>query len=113
MNPKLILLALALVAGCECTTTYRVHVLDGAEARLRHAIIERDNHIIDLAEVGRGLVADYGKSVAWKAVLGVWLEQTGTRSTERAGDVIWLSNQSAHVQCAAWLIHYREEWLPK
>jgi len=97
--------------GCECATTYRVHVLDGAEAELRHAILERDTHIMDLEQVGRKLVADYGQKIAWQAVLKIWQEQTGGVSLDRARDVIWLSQQGAHVQCVAWLIQFKAQWI--
>jgi hypothetical protein len=108
MKTKPILLAFLLAAGC--TTTYRVHVLDSAEQQVRNALVQRDTQIVDLEAVGRKLVADFGRKVAWKAVLGVWNELTGGAPLGRASDVMWLQDRGAHTQSVAWLIQFKNHW---
>lgn len=108
MKTKTLLLALFFTVGC--TTTYRVHVLDGAKQEVRHALVLRDKQVMDLEAVGRKLVAAYGDRVAWQAVLGVWDELTGGAPIAQAGDVLWLQDRGAHTQCVAWLIQFKDQW---
>ena len=112
MNPIYYIALLLLLLSAGCTTTYRVHRLDGAEAEVRHALIHRDSEIVDLALVGKDLVKNFGPKLAWQAVTEVWDELTGGAPLSRASDVIWLQDQGAHTQSVAWLIQFRQEWMP-
>jgi len=108
MKTKSLLLALVLTG---CTSTYKIHVLDGAEQEIRSALVKRDTEIMDLQSVGQKLVADYGPKVAWQAVLGVWNELTGGAPVAHASDVLWLQDRGAHTQSVAWLIQFKDQWL--
>ena len=108
---KPVIAALLLFLCGSCCTTYRVHVQDSADSELRGVLVERDSKILDLAAAGKQLVAHYGRRVAWQTVLNAWAEQTGGAPLSRAGDVLWLADQSAHIQCVAWLIQFKDQWL--
>jgi hypothetical protein len=105
-----IALALLLLAP-GCTTTYRVHRLDGAEQLIRDAIIQSRTRDVDIKAVGRTLVADFGRRTAWKATLEVWTELTGGAPLYHASDRAWAESRGHQVQCAAWLVTYKTYWL--
>jgi hypothetical protein len=110
MKTLTLLLSAAPLTGC--TTTYKVHRLDGAEQFIRHAIIRSRSQTVDIKSVGKTLIADFGRHRAWTATLVIWTELTGGAPRYHASDTAWLLNRSHDVQCVAWLIAYKDYWLP-
>lgn len=72
---------------------------------------EHDSKTADLEAVGEILVSRYGLNAAGNAVLDMWVKLTNNQSVDRAGDVMWLLDQSPRVRDVAWLIKYQSEWL--
>lgn len=122
------ILALALCAGCSIVSYDRVfpkltwywsaeakyqraeNILDKSKVYLWGRLSERDTKIVDLAEVGKSMVLKYGSDQSIKTITEVWNEQTGSQPATKAGDVIWLQNQSTRVRDLAWLINFQSEW---
>jgi len=107
---KRLLLSLLFITGCT-TTTYQVHVRDGADQQVRDILIKRRTQIVDLEAAGKQLVKDRGPKLAWQAVLDVWDELTGRAPLKHASNVIWLQNRPADVQDVAWMIQFKDQWL--
>lgn len=72
---------------------------------------DRDTKTVDLVKVGQALASEYGRAVAEKTVRESWVKLTNDEPVMRAGDVMWLVNQTPRVRDVAWLLHYQDEWL--
>jgi hypothetical protein len=102
--------ATALAVACSAWLGCRAPLAPKPEAqsRLMELLKDRDTKTVDLAQVG---VSQYGKPAAAKTVSDTWSKLTNGERTERAGDVMWLMQQTPRVRDVAWLLHYQAEWL--
>ena len=103
----------AAAAACSAWLGCRVPLAEKPEAqtRLMELLKDRDTKTVDLVQVGQALANQYGKAVAAKTVSDAWGKLTDDQPHERAGDVMWLANQSPRIRDVAWMLHYQAEWL--
>src|SRR5438552_1880221 len=72
-----------------------------AQTRLMELLKDRDTKTVDLVKVGQALANQYGKELAAKTVADTWGKLTKGAPRERAGDVMWLMNQTPRIRDVA------------
>lgn len=73
----------------------------------------RGTETLDLVAVGKSLVKSYGADASRWAVWDLWGTLTTNAPASKVCDVIWLQGQRPRVRDVAWLLCYKDEWLPK
>src|ERR1051325_8894603 len=91
--------------GCRAPLATKPEV----QSRLLEMLKDRDTKTVDLVQVGQALANQYGKATAAKTVSDTWSKLTNGEPTERAGDVMWLMNQTPRIRDVARMLHYPAE----
>lgn len=73
---------------------------------------QRDTEPMDLERLGRVMVNDYGSNITWQVVTAAWTNYSAAAPLDQATNVMWLVNQSPRARDTAWLINFRQEWMP-
>lgn len=72
---------------------------------------QRDTEPMDLADLGKLMVGEFGTNIAWQIVITAWNDYSHGSPINEVSNVMYLVDQPPRARDCAWMINFSKEWI--